>query len=71
MVHHGREAEPISAAATAAEMQRFLAAFPDLKMELQSVVAEGDLVATRIQLHATHLGEFLGAEATGRACRAG
>jgi C-1 hydroxylase len=71
MVHHGRESEPTSAADTAAEMQRFLAAFPDLKMELQSVIAEGDLVATRIQMHATHLGGFLDAEPTGRtvSCR--
>ena len=71
MVHHGRESEPTSAADTAAEMQRFLAAFPDLKMELQSVIAEGDMVATRIQMHATHLGSFLDAEPTGRSvsCR--
>lgn len=71
MVHHGRESNPTSAAVTASEMQRFLSAFPDLKMELQSVLAEGDLVATRIQLHATHLGEFLGGEPTGRpvSCR--
>lgn len=71
MVHHGRESVPTSATATAADMQRFLAAFPDLKMELQSVVAEGDLVATRIQLHATHLGAFLDVEPTGRtvSCR--
>ena len=71
MVHHGRASSPTSASATAADMQRFLAAFPDLKMELQSVVAEGDLVATRIQLHATHLGTFLDVEPTGRtvSCR--
>jgi len=71
MVHHGRESEPTSAVDTAAEMQRFLAAFPDLRMELESVIAEGDMVATRIQMHATHLGSFLDAEPTGRtvSCR--
>lgn len=69
MVHHGREPAPTSATDTAAEMGRFLAAFPDLKMDLQSVVARGDLVCTRIQLTATHLGEFCGAEATGRTVR--
>lgn len=71
MVHHGREVIPMPAGVTATEMQRFLTAFPDLKMELQSAVAQGDMVCTRIQLSATHQGPYLGAPASGHAisCR--
>jgi C-1 hydroxylase len=69
MVHHGREDHPTSAEDTAAGMRRFLAAFPDLKMDLESIVAEGDLVCTRIELRATHLGEFCGSPASGRPVR--
>lgn len=69
MVHHGRESDPTDAGTTAAEMQRFLSAFPDLTMQLQSVVAEGDMVCTRIELCATHRGPFLDADATQRLVR--
>lgn len=65
MVHHGRSGT-VSADDTAAEMRRFLEAFPDLRMELHSVVAEGDLVATRMTMHATHTGSYMGLPPTGR-----
>jgi len=65
MVHHGREGVT-DAGRTAQEMRRFLAAFPDLRMELHSVVAEGDMVATRMTVRATHRGEYLGIPPTGR-----
>jgi len=44
------------------------AAFPDWRHEVQrdSLIAEGDLVAGRWKLEATHRGNFLGIEATGR-----
>lgn len=35
-------------------------AFPDLKVEIYDLVAEGDKVATRKAFHATHKGTFLG-----------
>ena len=65
MVHHGRTGT-VSAGDTAAEMRRFLEAFPDLRMELHSMVAEGDLVATRMTMHATHTGPYMGLPPTGR-----
>jgi C-1 hydroxylase len=65
MVHHGRGGT-VSADETAAEMRRFLDAFPDLRMELHSVVAEGELVATRMTMNATHTGSYLGLPPTGR-----
>ncbi len=41
-------------------------AFPDLKVEIQDMVAEGDKVTTRKSFHATHKGEFFGVQPTGK-----
>ena len=40
-------------------------AFPDLQMEVEDTVAEGNLVSRRFVLHGTHLGSFMGIEPTG------
>lgn len=71
MVHHGRDDTPMPAVVTADEMGRFFAAFPDLTMDLEAVMAEGDTVCTRIRLTATHSGSYLGAASTGNriSCR--
>jgi C-1 hydroxylase len=66
MVHHGRSGQ-LSVEDTATEMRRFLDAFPDLRMEVHSIIAEGDLVATRLTVHATHKGEYMGIPPTERA----
>lgn len=44
----------------------FLSAFPDLHMEIDAVIAEGDLVVGRFTETATHRGEFMGVPATGK-----
>jgi predicted ester cyclase len=41
-------------------------AFPDLRVEILMMVAEGDLVTTHKAFHATHLGNWMGIGATGR-----
>jgi steroid delta-isomerase-like uncharacterized protein len=41
-------------------------AFPDLRMEAEHVLAEGDLVAAHIHITGTHQGEFMGVPASGR-----
>jgi steroid delta-isomerase-like uncharacterized protein len=41
-------------------------AFPDLKIEVESQIAEGDRVATRWTCRATHQGEFQGIPPTGK-----
>src|SRR5262245_50585545 len=46
--------------------QGFLKAFPDAKLVLEDFVAEGESVAARFSLEATHEGEFMGVPATGR-----
>jgi steroid delta-isomerase-like uncharacterized protein len=43
-----------------------LAAFPDLDLQLERVIAEGDTVAATVRFTGTHRGEFAGMPATGR-----
>jgi C-1 hydroxylase len=65
MVHHGRDG-CMTAESTAMEMSRFMQAFPDLHLEVHSVIAEGDLVATRLTVHGTHTGDYMAMKPTGR-----
>ena len=44
----------------------FLAGFPDLRLVLEDVLAEGDRVAARWTFRGTHGGEFLGIAPTGK-----
>jgi steroid delta-isomerase-like uncharacterized protein len=46
-------------------------AFPDLRVEVHDVIAEGELVAARVTYSGTHQGEFVGIPATGRQARTG
>jgi predicted ester cyclase len=45
----------------------FRRSFPDLRMELVELVAEGDTVVGRFECSATHLGDWRGNAPTGRA----
>jgi predicted ester cyclase len=44
----------------------FRAAFPDVRIEVVDLIAEGDKVVGRFTCSATHLGEWLGHAPTGR-----
>jgi steroid delta-isomerase-like uncharacterized protein len=44
----------------------FCGAFPDLRVHIEDVVAEGDRVAVRWKVTMTHLGDHLGFPATGK-----
>jgi len=46
-------------------------AFPDLRMELQEQIAEGDLVVNLLGGSGTHQGDFMGIPATGKEVTAG
>jgi len=47
-------------------VEDFAKAFPDLRFELDDIVAEGDRVATRMIANATHLGAYMGLPPTGK-----
>ena len=47
--------------------EHVLKAFPDMKVKIESVIAEGDQVVVRWTSTGTHKGEFLGTPPTGRA----
>ena len=46
--------------------QALRAAFPDLRFEINDLIAEGDKVAAYVTMRGTHLGEFMGVPATGK-----
>ena len=46
--------------------RRFCGAFPDLHVEIQDMVAEGDRIAVRWKVTMTHLGDDLGFPASGK-----
>lgn len=48
---------------------RLLQAFPDLAIRIETIVAEGDLVAIHAWYEGTHKGELMGYKATGRKLR--
>lgn len=48
------------------EVQAFRRAFPDARVSVEQMIAEGDLVAFRFILRGTHLGTFAGFLPTGK-----
>jgi steroid delta-isomerase-like uncharacterized protein len=47
-----------------------LKGFPDLRIEIEDIIAEGEKVAHRFTFYGTHRGEFLGVAATGKSVSA-
>ena len=43
-----------------------LAAFPDLRVEVKELIAEGEKLVTRYSVHGTHRGELMGIPPTGK-----
>ena len=44
----------------------YIAAFPDLRMVPEDVIASGDKVVARVRVTGTHKGAFMGVSPTGR-----
>jgi steroid delta-isomerase-like uncharacterized protein len=62
-------AAPPGPAGQQAIAQRFRTAFPDIRLEVEAVVAEGDLVVARWTISGTHSGPWADVPATDRAVR--
>ena len=69
--HRSPTASPLDLDAQIERLRGFRRAFPDMTIEVNDVVASGDLIAFRGTMRGTHSGEFLGVPATGRAVTAG
>jgi C-1 hydroxylase len=65
-VVHYSEDEPVDTDEMIQRMEGGLAAFPDLHLDVKSILAEGDRVNLRITVTATHQGDFQGLPPTGR-----
>jgi steroid delta-isomerase-like uncharacterized protein len=44
----------------------FAEAFPDIRLSIEDIMAEGDMVAARVAFRGTHRGEFQGIAPTGK-----
>lgn len=44
----------------------FHTAFPDLRLDVEDVIAEGDKMLVRLAIRATHQGELMGVAPTGK-----
>jgi predicted ester cyclase len=64
--HRSPTAAPLTREGQKELLTQFRAAFPDARITLEDVIAEGDRIAFRSTLRATHQGEFLGIAATGK-----
>jgi steroid delta-isomerase-like uncharacterized protein len=56
-------------AGVAAWLGDYIAAFPDLRWQIEDQIAEEDRVATRVLATGTHQAEFLGVPATGHSMK--
>lgn len=50
-------------------IKQFLNAFPDMQINIQEIIGEGETVATRGYFIGTHNGEFMGNHASGKKVR--
>jgi steroid delta-isomerase-like uncharacterized protein len=67
VVHFGPMPDPIVGRDKFGELHEMVhVGFPDYSVTIDDIVAEGDRVAARWTLRATHTGEFLGIPPTGR-----
>ena len=63
--HQGGPGLPPTKDGTLEFFRMLLAAFPDMHMDAEDLIASGDKVAARVTARATQQGEFMGVPATG------
>ncbi|ADU09915.1 ester cyclase [Micromonospora aurantiaca] len=66
VTHYNLDGEPHDTELVLTAMRGSLVSFSDLRLEVRSILAEGDRVMLRLTATATHSGEFAGIPATGR-----
>lgn len=64
--HTAPEGMPAGPAGVKAQYDMFVAAFPDLRIEIKDLVDTGKKVATRVVITGTHEGELMGIPPTGK-----
>ena len=64
--HEAPPGAPLGPAVLKEFVTMFRAAFPDLKISAEDMIADGDKVAVRAVIRGTHKGEFMGVPATGK-----
>lgn len=64
--HTGPGIPPLDIEGQRVRLQSFRSAFPDVHLEIEEMVAEGDLVAFRFTMWGTHRGTFQGIAPTGK-----
>jgi predicted ester cyclase len=63
--HQGGPGLPPTKAGTLEFFRLLLAAFPDMHMTVEDLIAGGDKTVARVELTGTHKGEFMGVPPTG------
>jgi steroid delta-isomerase-like uncharacterized protein len=63
--HNETPGIPPTKAGVVQYFQILKSAFPDLRMDVQDVIASGDKAVARLRVAGTHQGEFMGIPATG------
>ncbi len=65
-VDHGAAADRSGVAGVQESVRAFVAAFPDFQFQIESIIAEGDLVHVRGTISGTQQGPYAGAPASGK-----
>ena len=67
VVYHGSGGDERRGRNAAVDLARmYKNAFPDMKAEVEQLVAEGDFVVSRVRPHGTHKGDLMGMAPTGK-----
>ena len=63
--HLGRPGLPPTKEGTLGFFRTLLAAFPDMRMTVEDLIASGDKTVARVRVMGTHKGEFMGVPSAG------
>ena len=64
--HRSATTTPLTRVGQKELLVKFRAAFPDIQLTVEKIIAEDDRIAFRSTMRATHRGEFLGIAPTGK-----